>query len=712
MPTAWATFWTNVRRFQSDKVNPWLGFRNALGVGLPLAVGAALGSISTGLAMSTGALNVAFRDSDAPYTQRARQLLAGSLVAGITVFAATLCGKYNAIALLLTTLWAFAAGMLVAVSQSAADVGVMSLVMLLVYSAVPLPPERAALAGLGALAGGLIQTALALSFWPLNRYAPERRALGNLYVALSNAAASPPDSAAQSPPATAQSIAAQNALATLDQNHSVESERFRLLLLQAERMRLSLLALSRVRARIVRDQPETADVAILDRYLKTASRVLNSIGSSLIDGIEMSAEPDALAELDAFSEQLRDADAPESSSITSLAAMKNDARFQMDALAGQIRAAIDLEASATPAGVSEYERREAAKPWRFRLLGTVATMRANLSLESAAARHALRLAVCVLLGDALARGFALRRPYWLPMTIAIVLKPDFTATFSRGVLRLAGTFAGLIFATVLVHILPPGSAVEILSITILMFLVRGVGGANYGILATSVTALVVFMIALTGVSAKELIAARAMNTVYGGAIALLAYWIWPTWERTQVSEAMAKTLESYRQYVQVLLKSYDTADAGNPEALDRARVAARLARTNLEASIDRANAEPGASKETVRSHSALLASSHRLTHALMALEAGLSPTRSELPREAFRKFLNDVDLTLYYLASALRGSPVAPDSLPDLREDHHELAHAGVASGTLLNVETDRIANSLNTMREELLARNTLVVRA
>ncbi len=308
MPTAWATFWTNVRRFQSDKVNPWLGFRNALGVGLPLAVGAALGHISAGLAMSTGALNVAFRDSDAPYTQRARQLLAGSLVAGITVFAATLCGKYNAIALLLTTLWAFAAGMLVAVSQSAADVGVMSLVMLLVYSAVPLPPERAALAGLGALAGGLIQTALALSFWPLNRYAAERRALGNLYIALSNAAASPPDSAAQSPPATAQSIAAQNALATLDQNHSVESERFRLLLIQAERMRLSLLALSRVHARIVRDQPETHEVAILQRYLTTASRVLISIGNSLIDGVEMSAETDALAEFDALSEQLRDAD--------------------------------------------------------------------------------------------------------------------------------------------------------------------------------------------------------------------------------------------------------------------------------------------------------------------------------------------------------------------------------------------------------------------
>jgi uncharacterized membrane protein YccC len=724
MPTAWAAFWTNVRRFQSDKVNPWLGFRNALGVGLPLAAGAALGSLPAGLAMSSGALNVAFRDSDAPYSQRARQLLAGSLVAGFTVFAATLCGKYTVIALALTAVWAFAAGMLVAINQSAADVGVMSLVMLLVYAAVPLPPERAALAGLAAFAGGLIQTALSLSLWPLNRYAPERRALGNLYLELSRAAASPPDSAAQSPPATAQSLAAQTALATLDQNRSVESERFRLLLIQAERMRVSLLALSRLRARMERDQPETAEGIVLDRYLEVCSDVLKSIGNSLIDGVEMKPETEALTELDALPEQLRKTDTARSPTqvvmTPALAAMTMDARFQMDALAGQIRAAIDLEASATPAGLSEFERREASKPWRLRLQGTVATLRANLSFESAALRHSVRLTVCVLLGDALARGFELRRPYWLPMTIAIVLKPDFTATFSRGVLRLAGTFAGLVFATLLVHILPSGNAVQILSVAVLMFVVRAIGGANYGILATSVTALVVFLIALSGASAKDLIAARGVNTVIGGAIALIAYGLWPTWERTQVSEAMASMLDGYRRYVQVLLKSYDAAksgDSGNLNDLDRARVAARLARTNLEASIDRANAEPGASKEGLRSRSAMLASSHRLAHALMALEAGLSSTRPGPPREPLRKFLNDVELTLSYLASTLRGSrspgsqsndsaAPPPDPLPDLREDHRALVHSIDSQGqpfTLMNVETDRIANSLNSLREELL---------
>ena len=697
MPTAWAAFWQSVVRFQSDKVNPWLGLRNALGVALPLAGGAALGSISAGLAMSTGALNVAFRDSDAPYPQRARQMLLGSVVAGIAVFAGTLSGRNYWIAVAVSALWAFAAGMLVALNQSAADLGVMSLVLLVIYAAVPLDLERAALAGLLAVAGGLLQTALSLALWPLRPHDPERRALGNLFLELSRAAASPTP-ATQSPPATTQSIAAHNALAALQRDRSVESERFRLLLSQAERMRLALLALSRLRVRMEREDPTSPEAKILDRYFEICSRILSSVGTALQAGEPADAAAKDLQEIETLTEQLR-----ETNSGTSPAAvMSMDARSQMDALTGQLRAAIDLERFATPAGISAFEQREAEKPWKLRLGGTLAILRANLTLKSAACRHAIRLAVCILIGDAIARGFALRRSYWLPMTIAIVLKPDFTATFSRGVLRLAGTFVGLGVATVLFHVLPPGTAAQVVVIALLMFIVRGFGSANFGILATSVTGLVVFLLALTGVSPKEVIDARALNTVIGGALALIAYWVWPTWERTQVNELMARMLDAYREYFRAIRESYSSPD---PARLDRLRVAGRLARTNLEASIERAIAEPGASPERVSLMAGMLASSHRLAHALMALEAAITGSPPSTPREAFHVFANDVEMTLYLLAQTLRGSPIPPGALPDLREDHHALLHSGdpgVGPYALVNVEADRITNSLNTLSEEI----------
>jgi uncharacterized membrane protein YccC len=201
-------------------------------------------------------------------------------------------------------------------------------------------------------------------------------------------------------------------------------------------------------------------------------------------------------------------------------------------------------------------------------------------------------------------------------------------------------------------------------------------------------------------------AARALNSAAGGAIALVAYWLWPTWERTQVGEAMAQMLDAYRDYFRAIKESYVRGGAEVSAELDRARAAARLARSNLEASIDRLSAEPGTSAESLKLLGGILASSHPLVHGMMALEAGLLSSHPAPVREPFRRFADDGELTLYYLASALRGSPIHAEGLPNLREDHNALVHSDEALNdryALVNVETERITNSLNTLSEQLL---------
>jgi uncharacterized membrane protein YccC len=292
------------------------------------------------------------------------------------------------------------------------------------------------------------------------------------------------------------------------------------------------------------------------------------------------------------------------------------------------------------------------------------------------------------------------------MTIAIVLRPDFTATFSRGVLRLAGTFCGLVISTALFQVLHPSLNAQVGLLAVMAFLMRCYGPANYGIFVTALTALVVLLIALTGVSPKEVIASRGLNTAAGGAIALLAYWVWPTWERKQVRETLAQMLDAYRIYFRAIREAYIQPDAPLSEELDRARMGARLARSNFEASFDRLSAEPGVSQRTTGSFGTILASTHRFVHAVMALDAGLSRTQPVPARDTFLKFADDIELTLYYLASALRGSPLTAGDLPNLREDHHALVKSGHSPAeryTLSNVETDRMTNSLNTLSEELM---------
>jgi len=679
-----------------------MALRNSIGVAMPLASGVAFGALSGGLIVSTGALNVAFSDSDAPYAQRARRMLGASALVGCAVFGGALCGHSSVIAVATATMWAFAAGMLVALGSTAADLGAMSLVVLVVYSAFPMSVEKALVSGLLACAGGLFQTLLAVAFWPLRRLAPERRTLGELYRALARAAASPVH-ASEAPPATAESTQAQNALATLDRDHSIEAERYRLLLSQAERMRLSLVTLASLRKRVEREEPANPAVEVLDRGFYLFSRVLSSLGNSLVAGEPARAAPEELQELQTLAEKLR---LLEEGRASPAAAMVADARFQLDAIAGQLRSAADLAAYATTSGFQAFERHEARQPWSLQLGSIAATLRANMSLNSAAFRHAVRLAVCIAIGDGIGRGLHWRRSYWLPMTIAIVLKPDFSATFSRGVLRLTGTFLGLVLATVMFHVLPPGLAAQVALIVVLMFIMRCFGPANYGILVIAVTALVVLLIALTGDAPSNVIAARGLNTVIGGAIALIAYWLWPTWERTQAPEAMAQMLDAFREYFRAIRESYLNPEQPLARQLDRARFTARRARSNFEASVDRLSAEPGVSAETLHTLSAMMASSHRLVHAFMALESGLTTSRAVAPRNAFRPFADHVELTLYYLAAALRDSPLTRADLPDLREDHHALVQSGdplTERYALVNVETDRITNSLNTLSEEAL---------
>jgi uncharacterized membrane protein YccC len=694
-PDAWSSFWRSVVKFQKSKINPWLALRNTIGVATPLLIGAAVGQLGAGLIASSGALQVAFRDSDGPYRERARLMLAASVIAGVTVSIGALGGNHAAGAVVLAVVWAFATGMLVSLGQAAGDLGLMSLVLLVIYEAVPMTPERAALAGVAAFAGGLLQTALAVANWPIDPYGPPRRALGDVYLELARALVAP-SQATDSPPATAQTVQAYSALNALDADRSAGADRVRFLLSQAERLRMSLLALRRTRARLERDFSSSRACTIVDRFLAEAARVAAAIGHALKSGPGAAAFPHDLAELGALAEQLRSEEL----------AMVADARAQMDAVAGQLRSAVDVLSGDAPSTGAALVKAAPKPGFRDRVL----TLRANLSLESVAFRHAVRVAVCIGLGDAVAYSAGVNRPYWIPMTIAIILRPDFGATFSRGVLRLIGTFLGIGLATGLVHVLPESVYAHIAAVAVLMFIMRSFGAANYGVFATAVTAMVVFLIWLNGVAPLPAMAARAMNTAAGGVIALAAYWIWPTWERHQVSEALAKTLDGILVYFGALRENYVKRTAGTAHELERARGAARLARTNFEASVERATAEPGVPAETVRSLGAMQASLHRFVQALLSLEAAIAASNVP-PREAFHKFASDVEVTLGRLTAALRGQAVDPGELPDLREDYHALIHSSGSAETyaLVNVEADRITNSLNTLGGEILAWTSVV---
>ena len=268
-----------------------------------------------------------------------------------------------------TILWAFGAALLVALGPPAADLAVISLVTVVVFTAQPLHPAKAALTGLVALSGGLLQTALALAFWPVRRYRPERLALGELYLQLARTADEP--AAISSPSGSTETTHAQVTLAALTRDHSVRAERYLFLLSQAERIRLSLLAIARMRTRLGREDATHVSGALLDRSVEIRSGLLRSIGQGLIAGSGPKPADADLKELQQLVEGLMGEHTPEhpagpTAGPAPVAVLINDTRLQMDALIGQLRAALDVANQTTAGGLADFETREARRPWTLR----------------------------------------------------------------------------------------------------------------------------------------------------------------------------------------------------------------------------------------------------------------------------------------------------------------------------------------------------------
>ena len=127
--------WRIVTHVDRSKINVWQALRNTAGVVAPLIVGTALGMPRGGLAMASGALNVSYSDGSDPYARRAKRMLASTVWCSIAVLLGGLTAHSNVVAVCVATLWAFIAGMLVSLGTTAADVGVISTVVLVVYSA-------------------------------------------------------------------------------------------------------------------------------------------------------------------------------------------------------------------------------------------------------------------------------------------------------------------------------------------------------------------------------------------------------------------------------------------------------------------------------------------------------------------------------------------------------------------------------------------------
>jgi uncharacterized membrane protein YccC len=687
-------------------VPPRVALRNTAAVTLPLVIGEATGYLFVGLGISTGALNTMFADQPGPYALRARRILLTATAMALSAFVGFTIGAHPIWMVMAAAMWGFGGALLVALGSDAGRVGVTSIILLVVTSATPKPIGEAASAALLIFSGGLLQLLMAVAAWPLQRYRPERTALALVYDEIGRAARERPPTT-EPPPVTTALTDLHLMLYGIRRRERLAIQSLRVLTELAERIRLDVLALAGLREQLPQGdlRPRTREL------MEMSADAIVDIADALRNETTPARAFPILAEFDTKLAAL------EPSQQVAGTAVQDDFLFlgevliaRLRSLGGALRAATRNAALAGGQGEVRALQADAELPTTLRTEGVRATLRANLTFSSIAFRHAVRCGLCVALATAIGYGFGVSHGYWLPMTVAIVLKPDFGGTLSFGLLRILGTIAGLVLTTVIAYYLMDNIWERIFLIALFCYGFRTLTPVHYGIAVTLITAMVVILLSFRGEAPMAAVWIRLINTCIGSSLALIAYVAWPTWERHQVRPTLAAMLDGYRRYFTALM-------FGSVQARADARVAARLARSNAIDSLTRLEAEPMKDQALVELAERVFANANRLVRAVMELDAVLLNT-AVMPRsEPLQQFVRKVDDAVALLANSLRDYyPVTiPRDLRDAqqalaRELDAQLATAATADGdpniraalAALKYASDRITDPVNTLAHVL----------
>jgi uncharacterized membrane protein YccC len=655
---------------------PWqVVVRNTAAVVLPLAAGLASGHPQAGLGVAAGALDTMFADQPGPYRQRLRQLLLTSLAAAVASLLGFLIGGQLLPMLAATAAFGFFGGLLVVFGTDTARVGMISMILLVITAASP-TTLSGALIGAGLIfSGGLLLTLFSLAAWPWQRYLPERHALAGVYQGLAVLARQDKHDDGDVPALTDAMTTLQQTLLGRHRAHGRAMEAFGVLLELAERIRLELIAMAELQAGPAFDA----------MFRDDAARVLGAIAGALEQAEPPELASRALQTLQASEHALLDGGSEAGGLGT-----------HIHALSGQLAAAVrnaDWAGSRGELRASEVELR---LPQTLRSASTLATLRANLTPRSVAFRHAIRTAVCLSAALWLSRALHLSHGYWLPMTAAIVLRSDFAATLNFGLLRVLGTVLGLVLTTILLHITPSEPWAHLALMALLCMAFRYLATAHYGIAVATLTGTVVILLSFEGVGSTAAVTDRVINTALGCGMAMLAYVAWPTWERGRARAALANMLEAYANYLCAL------AAPEQRNTHRETRTAARTARTNAQASLDRMRSEPATPAHLLELANALFANGNRLARTAMTLEA-LRDDQAQLPEQTeINGFVEQAGASLREIAAALRDQRnIVPAS--DLRALQRALSTslqttADRQTGASIDRICDRLVDNVNTL--------------
>ncbi len=591
--------WLDFGAFRWADVSAGQGVRAALGVMAPLIIGVATGKIEYGSYAALGALPAGFVSLRGVSWTRVLAVLAATAGMAVSTFAgATAAWSQPWLLVPIVFVWAYASGLLAALGPTVVAVVLQWPVALLIASALPLAPGPAGVRAALVLAGGLWQCLLVITSWTVNRGSAERTAVASSYRGLADYAGGlavgrlgppppgqlPASSVLADPNPLMRTAARQNLLDLAE---------------EADRIRSTLTALA----------------------ISQAAEDSGPTGRSVLEGTA-AVLTELAASIEARPRQRGDHLEAARRGVHRISPRDGTSwQWADEALLGQLRSA-----GRTAERLNDAERVPAAagRPRRVQpgwIRDARLTLRASLGISSEAGRHALRLAVVSAVAELIVHASGLGHGYWAVLTIFIVLRPDYSSTLYRGLQRAAGTIVGAGLGVATVELARVSPAALLAGIAVSLVAAYAVFTVNYLLYAVFLTDFVVVLLHLLGLPAGPTAIARLIGTGIGTGLAVLAYLLWPTWEGTSAAEKLARLFAAQGAWARAQLRAYTMPEATEAIRTGRLQLAARRARTDAVASVDRLTGEPGHGPVSAGLAQALISAAHRIAEAGLALRA-------------------------------------------------------------------------------------------
>jgi uncharacterized membrane protein YccC len=671
----WRRAWRAFLSLQSETISKeieWVeGFRAAFGIALPAALGLLANHLVWGILCSFATLWVLMCDVGGAYRQKAINLV----TSGLVILVAYVFGGWMILSvpnyIIGMFLWVSGAALIGIAGNAAAQAGMVSSTIV-VTSVVLFVPSEFLIRLLLCTTGFGWALLLSLALWPLAPYAPILQALSASFGRLADLSAIFWSGAAE-PERSANNlefaIAYDGVMTSLERSRSIWGS-FRARRAGPTVRSMRLLALIE----------ELDDVA---RTLVTLREELNLVGREKWFGefrgpfMELTnalshlsrevAEAVALAGREVDPARLEDAFQGLESAIT--AKSKREALFQRTEihrttkhLIEQARVLAETVSELNAAHQMFREPPEARFGPRPKTYYPLVEIRNNLSFRSSSFRHALRLGAASAIGGLLAAGEHLVRGYWIPMTVVIVLKPNFGGTLQRCVQRITGTILGALIGALLV-LASPEPWVLWGVLPVLVFATFALRNFNYTLFSLALTPTVLLMLDIAHPITVTDSFLRVLHTIIGSVLALLSgYLLFPLWESRRFPLHIAEALRSEATFVRALCEAMLGT---NERPISEFRRDAAVSVSNASTAGQRLLSEPADRRGDVEASLAAVNNCRQILHALAAISDYPTRKSTQLKSDELIGFYQALAQALDELANSLL-TGTEPKRLSDL----------------------------------------------